>query len=352
MNKEDIKIRVQKILNVAHCDDRKKIIKDYHDRIAFACPYCGDSHKDPYKKRGNLYFKNMFYICYNDGCKASLFKFFSDFGCQLDIDEKLQLMEYAKIERVRDSKDLDFFQDYMDKLIPVDEFIEWTKDKALRIFPIKNGSLVDRYLKWRKITNRFNMYEGTWNNTPIIAILNTVGNKLISLQIRNVSKDKKIYKFYNFSQLYKFLMKKEMKEEEASIYDKISHYFKLFQVDFTKPVTVVESFLDSTFFQNSVALVGINSDISLFLDNSINVKWVFDNDPLDPKKPWKTPVGIKKAEDLLKNDQSIFLWKKFIKDNSLDKYTKDINQAVMQNEDIVPVLNDYFSQDKLDLMFL
>ncbi len=40
-----------------------------------------------------------------------------------------------------------------------------------------------------------------------------IDDKLISLQYRSIGK-KKIYKFYNFSQIYKTLMNLELKEEE------------------------------------------------------------------------------------------------------------------------------------------
>jgi hypothetical protein len=55
---------------------------------------------------------------------------------------------------------------------------------------------------------------------------------------------------------------------------------------------------------------------------------------------------------MLKKGESVFLWKKFIDENFLDKNTKDINKAVLQNENVVGVLDKYFSNDAFDLIYL
>ena len=70
LDKDYIKSLVQKILNKEHAEPQKKIIKEFSDRFNFACPICGDSHKNVNAKRGNLYFNTMHYEfpCKPDAC--------------------------------------------------------------------------------------------------------------------------------------------------------------------------------------------------------------------------------------------------------------------------------------------
>ena len=76
-----IESKIQNILNREFKDiPQKRVIKRFPtnsnpDRLNFACPICGDSERTLSKKRGNLYFKNMQYICFNsDGCSRSFLK--------------------------------------------------------------------------------------------------------------------------------------------------------------------------------------------------------------------------------------------------------------------------------------
>ena len=51
---------ITRILNRNFTDSRKRKTVVYpKNRIQMACPYCGDSHKNPNAKRGNLYFNRL-----------------------------------------------------------------------------------------------------------------------------------------------------------------------------------------------------------------------------------------------------------------------------------------------------
>jgi hypothetical protein len=63
MDKNYIKSIMQKIVNKEFSDPIRRKIVVYQDRINFCAPCCGDSHKNKYAKRGNLYFNNLYYIC-------------------------------------------------------------------------------------------------------------------------------------------------------------------------------------------------------------------------------------------------------------------------------------------------
>ena len=352
MTKEEIYGKIKVILQNNFSEKPKQKIKVYPDKFNFACPYCGDSAKNVYAKRGNFYLANLQYICYNEGCKANIFKFFNDFGQSLDLEQKLDIINNYSFKPNRNSVDLDVVLEYFDKLIKIEDFLDQSRNTDFKVEPLQKNSKVDRYLDNRKIKNKDNIYQGVFGDQNILVILNTINDKLISLQFRNLSEKNRIYKYYNFSQIYKTLFGRELEGDEVKVYNKISPLFKLFQIDFNKPITIIEGYLDSTFFKNSISLVGIHTDIDLFLNDDLDIKWVFDNDPINPDEPQVKPIGIKKAEKMLKKGESVFLWKKFIDENFLDKNTRDINKAVLQNENVVGVLDKYFSNDAFDLIYL
>ena len=66
-------------------------IKIYPDRLNFACEYCLDSQKNPNAKRANLYFKNMFKVCFNESCNMSFVKMMKDNNIELDLQKKLDI---------------------------------------------------------------------------------------------------------------------------------------------------------------------------------------------------------------------------------------------------------------------
>jgi hypothetical protein len=351
MELSDIKVKIQNILNSAHESPQKKKIIEHSDRFSFACPYCGDSETDMNKKRGNYYFKNNYFICYNEGCKGSILKLCRDYNQYISFDDKLSILNDQEDNyQIKSKVDLDILYDFMDKLISVKEFLIWSQREGstFKVSILKKDDPVTTYLKKRLVTDYQHIYQGWYYDIPIMVILNTVDDKLISLQYRSIGK-KKIYKFYNFSQIYKSLMNLELKEEELKVYDKISHYFKIFQVDFTHKVTIVESFIDSTFFKNSISLVGTHTDIDLFKSDSLDVQFVYDNDKiLNGKKP----LSLIKSEDLIKSGHKVFLWKKFIHENNLTNDIKDINSAIIQSPNIDKQLNKYFSIDEFDIIDL
>ena len=68
---------------------QKQRIRPYHDRIAIACPYCGDSMKSDSKKRGNIILQGKFqnfYKCHNCGEFKRIYSFFTDYKVNLDLE--------------------------------------------------------------------------------------------------------------------------------------------------------------------------------------------------------------------------------------------------------------------------
>jgi len=75
MDKDYIKNIIQVVLDKEFTNSQKRKINDYDSRFNCACPYCQDSSKDMYAKRGNLYLSSLLYICFNCGKTTSFDKF-------------------------------------------------------------------------------------------------------------------------------------------------------------------------------------------------------------------------------------------------------------------------------------
>src|ERR1035437_5681996 len=49
--------------------ERQRVIPQLNGtRLNFCCPWCGDSHDNARKKRGNFYTNWLYFKCYNGGC--------------------------------------------------------------------------------------------------------------------------------------------------------------------------------------------------------------------------------------------------------------------------------------------
>ena len=73
----------------------KSRIKLGYDRINFACPYCGDSSDNQYKKRGNIYWKSLMFHCYNCSKHTSVINLLKDFNNSLkSVDDVSTVLDY------------------------------------------------------------------------------------------------------------------------------------------------------------------------------------------------------------------------------------------------------------------
>lgn len=370
LDKDFIKDTVKILLHKSHSNSQKKEIHPFSDRLNFACPICGDSEKIASKKRGNLYYRNLMYKCYNCGKYESFIKLTSDFGIQIDIDKKLQLYNYIDNNTYYTKENDDYVINKLDKLIDLDTLIDFYNNhpehKIINIRPIKKGSAVYEYLTLERNIHSFeNLYEGTFIHKPkwkepIVIILNKHNNKVIGMQVRNIQDDKKkrFYKIYDFEDIYNVLHPNELLDElEAISYNKLSHFINILNVDFSRPVTIFEGYFDSMFFPNSIGVIGVNTDLTFLLkDKSLNLRFFYDNDK----------DGYKAANKMLNEGYKVFLWKLLFKNilkNKKDKDTaqkrlekiKDLNKLAIETKTMpyeLLKLENYFSKDKFDMIYL
>lgn len=340
------------------------------DSIQFACPICGDSEKNIYKKRAKFFFDTLQMHCYHMGCHASLTKLTKQYNIDIDPDKKIAIYNYIDSRlKLRKQQDDDFIINDMKLLLNIEEVIDTYNTLSTSylkgITKVTPDSKVYKYLQSRYLPNQSIdlFYEGMLKMTeniyePCLLYFNVINNKCIGLQIRNLKSGKKRrYKIVNFSEIYELVHNEPMDEIDAIPYNKLSYFYNIFNINYNSTITVFEAYIDSLFCPNSIGMVGTNTDLSLFLNNDLDVRFFFDNDY----------AGKIQSIKLLKEGKSVFLWDKFLDEwaNKKGDYyenkinlssIKDLNKLVEitkeSNAYFKFKLDDYFSKDIFDLKYI
>lgn len=357
---------ISKILERVHTNPNKLKIVKKRDRLTFACPICGDSHTDMHKKRGHLYFKNLYYKCYNEGCSGTFTNLCKRFDIKIDPMKRMELIEYIDLQFKKIKKDEDeWVVGKLDKLIPEPKIIEYLNKEFIDVKPVEFGSQVYMYLFNRGIQKEIilsgNFLQGISHNgkfaEPFVVFLNKIDDKVIGIQSRNLKYGKyRKFKIYTFEELYNDIYDTQLDDIEAIGYNKFGYLFNILNIDFEKRITIFEGYLDSLFMTNSVGAVGINSDYSFLLnrENDLDVRLFFDNDN----------IGKRKSHEYFKKGYKVFLWEKLIDDlakNTIDPYKykiwfnneiKDLNKLYKVLHIHYNDLDKYFSNDKIDTIYL
>lgn len=381
-----IQAKIQNILDKSHKSSAKKKIKRFPhesnpDRLNFACPCCGDSQKSDHKKRGNLYLDNLRFKCFNCDESMMFTKLCDTFNEQIDMDQRIKMYKYID-EHTHYKKTDDYILEELDKLIPLDEFMNYFNNRKnswlYDIKPVEQGSHVYHYLKYGRLIQDFSqIYQGIYRvvksgktvfETKVMISLNmTLGdvNKVLGIQIRNLEKDKdkRFYKIVEFEELYNYIHPTEpLDEMEAISYNKLSHFYNILNIDFEKTITIFEGFIDSIFYPNSIGMVGAKNDMDLlsFLtesDADLKLNFFYDNDT----------TGIGKSTKMLKKGFPVFLWNKLFEkliSKNKNKYeAKKKLVDILDLNDLVKSANNhrvyeslklekFFSIDEFDVLYL
>jgi DNA-directed RNA polymerase subunit RPC12/RpoP len=374
MDKSYIYNIVQKITKKEFHNPVESSIVQYEERINIRCPYCKEG-KTKTKKRGNIYLNKLFYICFRCDKKTSFDKFCRDFNEQIDPDKKLEMITHLdSVIRYSDYEDnlLDTTIDDLIKLSDIENAISKKITPFSDFKPIVKGGGIYKYLVGRGIDENMhkNIYQAKyWYNDNIfdwvIVMLNRRGDRILGMQIRNLKSGKnRMFKIYNYENLLEWV-NWGIEDSHADhvgtldmskivMYNKLSYYFNILNIDFSSTITIFEGYLDSLFFPNSIGLVGVNTDSKFLEENNLDIKYLFDNDD----------VGNKKSEEKIKEGFSVFLWKKLFEDVVQRKKTdephklyhriskiKDVNKLaeLVKNPYEKLELYKYFSRDILDI---
>jgi len=371
VNKSKIFEITQQIIdkNFSSPIERKIII--HENRINFRCPYCLEG-KILTKRRGNLYLNKLLYVCFNCGKKTNFDRFAKDFNLQIDPDTKLNIIEHLQSQISFGDCREDLMETEYNKLLNFSDLVETftNGNSAITDFqPIKENTIFYNYLLSRGITSKYhsNIWCGKWWTSeekfePVLVLLNRKENKILGCQIRNLKEGKRrIFKILNYETLYKWIHNKteidDLDVNQFVIYNKLSYYFNILNVDFSKKITIFEGYLDSLFFPNSIGVVGTNTDMKFLEKMELDIQYFYDNDS----------AGNQKSEQKLKQGYSVFLWKKLFEDiahkkHSSDPYglmyriskVKDLNKLAQlcENPFVKFELDNFFSRDILDIKWI
>lgn len=337
---------IQDILNASFSNFEKRKIIDRNERLNFACPYCGDSVKDIFKKRANVYKNGYNFHCYNCGTHVTFENFIKDFG------KSIEGKEIVYVRNLRDQNKQESFQrHYIDNSYFFNEAV-------LKKYAIEKNIIFDKYnlvninsqsANWiRKYLfdrNQFELNNFGWDQKyKRLFIFNLIKeNKVLGFQVRNFKSNVK-YITHTLEMIYKYLDIKHEKNEEFLEVNKLSFLFGLNTTDFNAPIIITEGPLDSFLIPNGMSVCGINNEFPFEI---ANLMWMYDCDP----------PGTKKAVEKIMNSEYVFLWKKYIKDIGFDTFAKKIDYsdivkfARINNKNLLP-LNDYFSNNKYDAFWI
>lgn len=371
MDKSYIVKITQQIVDKSFTSSIERKIFQHDNRINLRCPYCLEG-KTKGKKRGNVYFDKLIYVCFRCGKKTNFDKFTKDFNLRLDPSKKLEIIEHLNSQISFQDAEEDLMETELNKLLDFTDLerIFNNGENVITDFkPVQKNSGIYQYLIGRGIPPQLhqNIYQGKyWINDEksehIIIFLNKKGNKIIGCQVRNLKEGKRrLFKIYNYETLYKWIYGvEEITDIDANqlvIYNKLSYYFNILNVDFSERITVFEGYLDSLFYPNSVGVVGVNTDMKFLENNQLELQYFYDNDS----------AGYQKSEEKIKDGYPVFLWKKLFENivdqkNSSDPYglmyriskVKDLNKLAELSPDPCKKFNlrDFFSKDLMDMKWI
>jgi len=347
--RQEITNKVQRILR-SNFSGPKAVEKPYRDRLNFACPYCGDSH-DTHKKRGNLYWKNLVFHCYNCSKHTNLVEFLKDQGESVtNKDDLILYLDFIRENQVavatKDYMQLSIFENLRAFSIPLK-----TVKEELGLVEAKENMRIERYLKGRFMHNKleFFMYDPKEEQLYIFNLTSDMQNT-VGWQIRNFKPGREKYISYNIEKINQLVLNRkiELSDEEIIRMNTLSIYFNIALVDFTNPVTLFEGPIDSLICKNSIAISGVDKPTEMF-DDIPTVRYLFDND-----RP-----GRKQMEYQLKRRKTVFMWNKLLRDFKIQprladmKEVKDFNDLLKYcwktKNDAIRNFDKYFTNNPLDI---
>ncbi len=283
------------------------------------CPICGDSKLKKYKKRGWILTdgQNLVYYCHNCSTSLSFKNFLKRTTPQLyqeylDNLKKVffshQKIHLPKIETVRESNiPLNFSKlssDVFEKIINSPKHLEYCRNRKIPENIIKTLYYIKspEKLKNKILDSSFLIFPFYYKNTDYI----------YGFQGRSI--DKKLFFIY-------------VNEGFNKIYNQ-------FNVNYNKPVFVLESIIDSFFVENSIAMLGSDLPKS-FIEkyNKDNFIFIFDNDK----------TGKIKQEKYLRKGFKVLLYPK-------DFLYKDINEMFISENKFTFEINTCISFGKIGLI--
>ena len=277
------------------------------DLLNHACPYCGDSEKNPHKARGYhfVYKETFFYKCHNCGESKSFAKFLKE-------QDSTLWKQYSVEKFYKKAPTLNYQNREPKKVHPKHDnlksvgCINVLEPEAQRARDYLNVRLVPKH-RWDELYYIENCQalsqldykyrDRVFGNDPrLILPFYTRQGKLIGLSGRALNNNKLRYLTLKFN------------ESESLIYG-------LRTVDYNERVYVTEGPIDSLFLPNAIAVAGSEfSKLNTIVATEQTVV-VFDNEP-------RNPEIVKKMSQIIEDGFTVCIWPRVMLD-------KDINDMVL-----------------------
>ena len=341
--------KVVRVLHQTHSHPEKRRVLEGRERLNFACPYCGDSADNARKKRGNLYWNDLYIHCYNCSAHVSLDVFLKDHNLNFEGEDRIDVLNFIKENRksfsLGETLEFHLFEKIKNLSLTFDEIA-----LGFNVYPI--NSLTYRaypYLKSRLLHHKTEYFGYDPRRKELYVFNLTADNKIIGFQTRDLSGEGggPKYKTWNIERIYDRLKKPlNVSEEEMDSLNKISMIFGILTADMSRDFTVFEGPIDAMFMTNTIGLTGVKKQILDFNDIP-TVRYFFDNDI----------EGKTRMIEKLKSGNTVFMWDKFLKDFRIpSKKVKDLNDLVKyeykHRTGCLSQLDKYFTNNHLDLIFV
>ena len=282
----------------------------------FRCPICGDSKKNKNKARGFLYqVKNdTNFKCHNCGVSMTFYKF-------LNHIDPVMYKKYGFEKFKENSMGRNFSKDLKNKVFDSVKESKPVFKKKVNIdlpsaFDVKESEV---YLHRRAIfggnfyyAQKFKQFVNTlipnkftdldYDDSRIIIPL-VKDSELIGLQGRSLGPS-------------------NVKYITVMLSDDAPKIYGYDEIDHEKPIYIVEGPFDSTFLDNSIAMVG--SDIDIRSYNWSNYIWVYDNEP-------RNREIINRISKTIDRGEKVVIWPNNI-------VQKDINDMVLSGHQVQDIV--------------
>jgi len=338
----NVRRQITEILRKRFPERIRHEIHDKPDRLNFACPYCGDSSSNTWKKRANVYLKGFNYHCFNCNEHHSFDKFLKDFSKNMGGAE-LQFLKGEQDKHKKETKAV--LQPYI--LFNKEVLETYAIDRTYLIkkmgYTEIRGTKIATYLH-KRLQMDFNKFAWHQKYQKLLIFNLTPNGKVMGFQIRNFHAKPK-YLTFKLSKIYSEILEREIPiTKDFQHADKLSNVFGINELDINKPVTVFEGPFDSFLFNNSAAVCSVKNEFPFHLD----VRWLYDFDR----------AGIEASMKRLQNGETVLLWKKFLRDidaviNTNKKIDlTDIYVLSIRKKFKLPNIENYFTNDRYDIYWL
>ncbi len=279
------------------------------DLFNFKCPICGDSKVNSHKSRGYIFEidGNYRYMCHNCGDSRTFQSLLKVTNIQLFREYRFEKFKGKERKITPKKKEIDTSIIKNNYVLKCRDLTQYTDEHISHVYAEKRQIPVSKY-KEIYYTDDFSKFEIDFpkykNKLPkderIVFIFYNRNKEMVGLSGRKIRKsDQNKYVILKF------------KEDEPLFYN-------VENINFNKPVFVVEGQLDSMYLDNCLAVSGSDFKKLEQLANKDKFVLVYDNQP-------RNPEIVKKMGQMISEGWKLVIWPE-----SDHSGKKDINSYVIE----------------------